>query len=206
MSAAAMAEVDEELEVNWFAVMAEAETARVNDIDGSGELAIGREFIAQFHLRSQGFRTFLPYEMIRYHYKVPSRNEKRSRWVRRPYFPRYLFVRIGGGQSVYAVNETFGIATVVYHGIEPLRVPAAVIEELQERADIKGCIGRRDITQRIPFKSAQRVHFTAESPLAWLIEAVVEVDNGREIDIWVNQLLGERRRVSVKPEHLKPVE
>lgn len=202
--ALAMTETEPVPEYSWYVVMVQAETARYVD-EETEDVAIGREFIAEHHLRLAGFLTFLPFLKVRKRYKIPSRDEWKVLWVRRAYFPRYLFVRVPASRGLYEVNNAFGVATVVHHGSEPLRVPEAVIDELKRRADNRGEIDKVDTTKRPRFKEGEVVIFNDNSPFQGLV-ATVSVDTGSNVRIWIAELLGKKREVSANPEHLRSVE
>lgn len=153
---------------------------------------------ADCNLRRQGYWTFYPFHRIRRRRKRPNTNVYTVEWVERPYFSRYVFVALRHDQeSLYGVNETDGVSTVVYCGPDPLVIPHSVMDELMDRADDKGLIGVLDNASRPKLKPGQMVTFKDNSPLAGLV-AQVAVDAGREIRVWLD-VLGGRRRISVTP-------
>lgn len=80
------------------------------------------------HLRRQGYQAYLP----RYH--KWRRHARRREFVRRPLFPRYLFVALDLLQSRWRpVLSTVGVCEMVRHGDSPAPVPSGLVEALQER-------------------------------------------------------------------------
>ncbi|HEX9743402.1 MAG TPA: transcription termination/antitermination NusG family protein [Nitrospiraceae bacterium] len=156
------------------------------------------EFIADENLRRLGYMTWLPHERIRRRRKLPNVDRFRIDWVNEPHFPRYLFVALRKPtESLYQVNETDGIATVVYCGPDPLPVPHRVMDELMARADEDGLVGVVDRTARNKFAPGAVVRFVEESPLRGLL-AAVDIDTGPNVRVWVS-LLGKKQSVSVAP-------
>jgi transcriptional antiterminator RfaH len=156
------------------------------------------EFTADRNLRRQGLHTWLPFQRIRRKRKLPNRPGFRLDWVEEPYFPRYLFVALRKPtESVYQINETDGIATVVYQGGEPLPIPHGVIDELMGRANGDGLVGVVDPTKRKRFAPGDHVRFVDDSPFAGLL-ALVNIDKGPNIRLWVD-VLGKKHAISVPP-------
>ena len=51
--------------------------------------------------------------------------------IRKPLFPSYLFTSFDPKASMRAVNYAQGVSYIVRHGIEPVEVPASIIQELE---------------------------------------------------------------------------
>lgn len=119
---------------------------------------------------------------------MPNRDAFNVETVEQPYFPRYMFVALRrDADNLYDVNETDGVATVVYCGDEPLPIPNDVMDELMERAETTGCMRHIDHVSRKRFPQGQRVEFMEGSPLAGFV-ATVGVDNGTKVRIWLDEL------------------
>ncbi len=160
------------------------------------------EQVADANLRQQGYRTFYPFERVRQRRKIPNREQFLIEWVNKPYFPRYLFVALRKPtESIYAVNQTDGVSTVVYCGDEPLPIPHEVMDELMSRADVKGTVREIDTLARKKFTKGEQVKFVEESPFAGFI-AVVSLDSGKAVRVWI-ETLGRMSEVSVPPELLE---
>lgn len=162
------------------------------------------EFLAAKNLHRQDLITFLPFEWVQKKRKLPNRNGFKLEWVREAFFPGYLFVGLDKpNHSVYQINETDGVSTVVYQGAEPLPIPHKVMMDLMCRADETGLVARRQIEQRKAFEAGQRVKFVDESPFAPLF-AVVSIDKDTRVEVLL-EILGKTRPVSVSPDLLRAV-
>src|SRR5215831_10830985 len=76
---------------------------------------------AEFHLNAQGFVTFLP------QIEKTIRHARRLATVRRPLFPRYLFVRFDVTQDRWlSVNGTIGVGRLVMQDGRPVAVPIGI--------------------------------------------------------------------------------
>lgn len=171
--------------IKWLAVMCEPR----------------QEFFANQRLRRQGYWTFLPFERLRRKRKLPNRPGFKVEVVETPYFPGYLFTAIRKPtESVYAINETDGVSTVVYCGSEPLPIPHAVMDELMARADNAGCVGAVDKVSRKRFQPGDAVRFVASSSFAGLV-AQIEQDAGSKTRVWLESF---KNPVEVDPAILEP--
>ena len=152
-----------------------------------------QEGLADTNLRAQGYLTFYPFERVRRRRRITGTTRFAIQWVEVAHFPRYLFVALRkDGESLYAVNETLGVATVVYAGGEPLEVPHDVMDELTARLGLDGDAGT------VKYAPGQEVRFVEESPLAGLVAAVA-VDKGKAVRLWID-VLGQKRGLTVDPE------
>ena len=90
---------------------------------------------ADLNLRRQGFATYLP------RYARRRRHARRQEVVKRPLFPRYLFVALDLAHDRWrAVHSTFGVNRLVLAGEEPLPVPDDVIDAIRAREDNDGVV------------------------------------------------------------------
>ena len=168
--------------IRWYAVMCQPRM----------------EFGADEKLRRQGYMTWLPHERVRKRRKIPGTDRFRIEWVNEPHFPRYLFAAVRKPtESVYQINETDGVATVIYFSGEPLPIPHRVMNELMTRANNDGLIGTVDRTARQRFEPQQEVKFIDESPFRDFV-AVVDIDTGPNVRVWI-EMLGKKRSIPVPP-------
>lgn len=80
------------------------------------------------HLARQGFRAYLP------RCEKRRRHAGRVETVRRPLFPRYLFVSLDVLHEPWRqILSTIGVSDLVRHGDRPLALPAGVVEEIEQR-------------------------------------------------------------------------
>jgi transcriptional antiterminator RfaH len=93
------------------------------------------EVRADLNLRRQGFATYLP------RYARRRSHARRQEVVKRPLFPRYLFVGIDLARDRWrAIHSTFGVNRLVLAGEEPLPVPEGVIDDIRAREDSDGLV------------------------------------------------------------------
>ena len=107
------------------------------------------EHKALFHLRRQGFETYLPQFLRRISHA------RRISWQPRPLFPSYLFVAMSETQNRWrAINSTIGISHLICDDRGPIPIPSGIIENLRDTEDERGLVltGRR-----IPFKKGAPV-------------------------------------------------
>ena len=89
-----------------------------------------KERTASERMRAQGFRTFLPLQ------DRTIRHARRILTVRRPIFPRYLFVRFDPGATQWrSINGTIGVDRLIMRGTMPEAVRDGVVETLLASAD-----------------------------------------------------------------------
>ena len=93
------------------------------------------EVRADLNLRRQGFATYLP------RYARQRSHARRREVVKRPLFPRYLFVGLDLARDRWrAIHSTFGVNRLVLAGEEPLPLPESVIDEIRAREDGEGLV------------------------------------------------------------------
>jgi transcriptional antiterminator RfaH len=80
---------------------------------------------AEVHLRSQGFRTYLP------QINRTIRHARRFRNVQAALFPRYMFLILDLSRDRWlSVRSTIGVSTLFTCEDRPIPVPAGVVEDL----------------------------------------------------------------------------
>jgi transcriptional antiterminator RfaH len=85
---------------------------------------------AEWHLRAQGFRTYLP------QIRKTIRHARQFRTVQTPLFPRYLFVILDLGRDRWlSVRSTVGVSLLFVQDGRPVPVPVGIVESLIERSD-----------------------------------------------------------------------
>lgn len=152
---------------------------------------VRQEQIALENLSRQGYRCFCP--RIR---------EWRKRCGKRylskeAFFPGYLFVRLDLGNTDAApIRSTHGVSGLVRFGYHLQPVPEAVVETLQQHADVEGVIS----VEPVGFKPGQQVRIE-EGPFEGLT-AIFQAKKGEERAILLLGLLGSQRRVEVSSSSL----
>ena len=114
---------------------------------------VQKEWVARDHLDRQRFASYLPV----YHKAI--RHARNVREVKRPLFPRYLFVRVAlEGRAHHPVRSTIGVKGLVCHGDVPIPVPAELIDFLKSKEDAHGAIV---LGSAMVFKKGDRVRITS---------------------------------------------
>jgi len=110
-----------------------AETPRVPEGKGRWFLVHThprREGKAEFHLRAQGFTTYLP------QFRRTIRHARQLRTILAPLFPRYLFLILDLERDRWlSVRSTVGVSSLVTCEGRPIPVPIGVVEALIERSE-----------------------------------------------------------------------
>ena len=93
------------------------------------------EWKAVGHLRRQGFEAYLPL------CRAIRRHARRKEVVRRPLFPRYVFVGFDLAADRWrAVNGTVGVSRLVSRGERPAPLPDDVVAALRAGEDAEGLV------------------------------------------------------------------
>lgn len=94
-----------------------------------------REAVAEYHIRAQGFRSFLP------RFRKTIRHARKLRHVMAPVFPGYMFVILDVRRDRWrSINGTFGVARLITAVDRPMAVPAGIVEALQSSLDMSGSV------------------------------------------------------------------
>ena len=117
-----------------------------------------------------------------------------------PLFPRYLFIRLGQGDSAPSwtpIRSTKGVSRLVSFGVEPARVADSLVEALRaQEASVQA------VPERL-FKPGERVRLT-EAPFAG-IECIYQMAEGERRVMVLIELLSKQVRVRVAPANLRKV-
>jgi transcriptional antiterminator RfaH len=115
-----------------------------------------------------------------------------------PLFPRYLFIRLGQGDSAKSwapIRSTKGVSRLVSFGNEPARVDDGLIHLLQtQEASVQ--------TEPVRlFKPGELVRLT-EGPFGG-IEGIFQMTDGERRVVVLIELLSKQVRVSIAPSALR---
>jgi len=148
---------------------------------------IRSEIKAAFHLKRQGFETYIP------QYLKLRRHARKRDIVKSPLFPRYIFVTFDINREHWrAINSTIGINQIICQGDKPAVLEDDVINEIRAREDEKGNIR---INKLIPFSPGQTIQII-KGALADQI-GIFECTTGEErVKILLN-LLGRSMKVEM---------
>ena len=147
---------------------------------------------AMFNLHRQGFEAYLP--------KVSAtrRHARRVEKVRRPLFPRYLFIRMDlSAERWRAVHSTIGVTHLICNGDTPMPMPPQVIDEIRARETGDGVVNLFDEKR---FRCGDAVRVT-DGPLldhTGLFECI----DGRERVIILLNILGRESKVGLPQEYV----
>jgi transcriptional antiterminator RfaH len=146
-----------------------------------------QEQIAKENLERQGFRCFLPMAINPY-----QRRSKQSPRTE-PLFPRYLFINaIPDQQSLGSVRSTIGVSNLVRFGLEFIRVPDFIINNIKKRCNPEtGLVELKPVPVRI----GDKVN-VFDGPFAG-IEGVFRERKGKDRAVILMNLLGTNSIVEV---------
>lgn len=116
-----------------------------------------------------------------------------------PLFPRYLFIRLGQGDSAKSwspIRSTRGVSRLVSFGGEPARVDDGLIELLRHKASTEGEPVRL-------FQPGERVRLT-EPPFAG-VEGIYQMADGDRRVMVLIEILSKPVKVQVSPVGLRKV-
>lgn len=153
-----------------------------------------QEGVAQANLERQGYLVYLP--------RVRQRRRRagRSADVVEPLFPRYLFIQLSQHTDNWGpIRSTLGVASLVRFGGEPAVVPEGLIGALQAREDGTGL----QTLDAPDFVVGQTVRIQAGAMEGY--EGIFLARTSRDRVALLLEVLGQRVRVSVRPEDLEPL-
>lgn len=153
-----------------------------------------QEFCAYENLGRQGYECYLP--------TLPAEKLRQGllRVVSEPLFPRYLFIRLGQGNSAKSwmpIRSTKGVSRLVSFGAEPVRVDDGLIEALRTQEAFA------QAEPKCLFKRGERVRLT-QAPFAG-IEGVYQMTNGELRAIVLIEILCKPLAVCIAPAGLRKV-
>ena len=131
-----------------------------------------QECRAEFQLRAQEYRVFLP------SFAKTVRHARKLRVVRAPVFSGYLFVILDLGRDQWrAINGTFGVARIVTVEDRPVPVPPGLVEAMLDRTDAEG-----ETHLTYSFSPGQSVRVVA-GPFAQLVGTLERLDAGGRVRV-----------------------
>lgn len=145
------------------------------------------EQAALANLLCQGFRAYLPQHLRQ------RRHARKLTQVRRPLFPRYLFVRINIERERWrAIQSTIGVSHLVGTGETPLPVPNGIVEEITARENADGLI---EIERERKFRPGDRLQILSGA-LMDKIGLFAAMDDAERVVLLLD-LLGRQVRVKM---------
>ena len=145
---------------------------------------------AKSNLERQNFEVYLPkYQKFRRHARRVDR-------VRRPLFPRYLFVRFDPDRSRWrAISGTVGVTHLVSHGEQPTAVPDKIVDAIKARHNDSGLVV---LNSPQAFRPGQKLEIV-DGPLAWHSAVFERLDDNERVVVLL-ELLGRQVNVTVSTE------
>lgn len=151
-----------------------------------------QEKCALQNLEQQGYQCYLPTLLA-------ERLRQGSLTVRdEPLFPRYLFIRLGQGQTAQSwapIRSTRGVSRLVSFGVEPAKVDDRLIEILRTRE-----AAAQAEPERL-FKSGERVKLTDCAFVG--LEAIYQMADGDQRVIVLIELMNQSVAMRVAPASLQ---
>lgn len=94
-----------------------------------------KETVAQQQLMQQNFEVYLPC------FAKKVTHARKTRTIKKPLFPRYLFLHINNNQSWRCINSTRGIQYLLLNtNLTPKTIPALFLKSLKQQEDDDGLI------------------------------------------------------------------
>ncbi len=151
-----------------------------------------QEVCALDNLQRQGYQCYLP--------TVPSEKLRQGALTlaHEPLFPRYLFIRLGLGDSAKSwapIRSTKGVSRLVSFGTEPARVDDGLVELLRTHEALA------QVEPVRLFKHGERVRLT-EAPFAG-IEGIYQMAEGERRVMVLIEILSKPVAVHVAPASLR---
>lgn len=115
-----------------------------------------------------------------------------------PLFPRYLFIRLGLGNSAQSwapIRSTKGVSRLVRFGTEPTKVPDSLIEALHAQE------ASRQVEPERLFKRGERVQLI-DAPFAG-VEGIYQMADGERRVMVLIELLSRQVQVRISPASLR---
>lgn len=145
------------------------------------------------HLTNQGFDAWLP------EFHKRRRHARRTEWVRRPLFPRYVFVHLDlDAERWRSVLGTVGIQALIGGADRPTPIADAVIEAIRARVDQDGLVR---INPADTLKAGEVVRI-ADGPFADLEGIFLDMADNERVAILLS-LLGRNVKVTVSADQVE---
>lgn len=137
------------------------------------------EVRAATNLLQQGYVTYLPLHLKK------RRHARRIDLVKRPLFPRYLFVQLDPEfDRWHTINSTFGVSHLVTNGCVPVALPEGVVEDIQGHETDDGVIV---LGSRNQFSPGQRLEII-DGPMAEYSGAFSRMSDQGRVEILLDLL------------------
>lgn len=140
------------------------------------------ESLASENLERQGFEVCFP------RYLKRRSHARRIDFIPAPLFPRYLFISFDIKETGWrVVRSTRGVVDLVRNGLDPVKVPSEIVEEIRARQGIDGLV---EISRRLKLSRGARIRIDA-GPFAEY-EAIFEAQRDNDRVVALLSLLGRK--------------
>lgn len=137
---------------------------------------------AQDALVRDGYAPFVPSRA------VTVRRADRKMIVRRPLFPRYIFVGLDASQSWYPILSTLGVQGLITNDQKPVIIPKWIMRQLVEADAAQAFDGPRQV-----FDDRQRVKIVS-GHLEGFVGEIMRAPEGRRITVLI-ELFGKKQKL-----------
>jgi transcription antitermination factor NusG len=156
------------------------------------------------HLQAKGYKVFYPHVA-----DWVEQSKRKARFVRLAYLSRYLFVCFTPErahlESAYDVNETFGVSTIVYSGVDEhgdrmaLPIPNEVMEQIMGLTDPCGQIHVTKKQRGNMIRVGDMVRFTDKNPLYGFLATVeLVLKEGKELRVRLEKAIAGQTTMTVE--------
>ena len=152
-----------------------------------------RESFAAQNLSRQGYENYCPT------FDGVVRHARTVRRVRRPLFPRYIFVALDLSKDHWrSILGTYGVTTMLLDGDRPRQAPAGLVAQLK-RAELAGSI----LVEPDRLKVGDDVRFLT-GPFAEVVGRLVGLSDGERVRVLLD-VMGAERVIDVSARQLVQV-
>jgi transcriptional antiterminator RfaH len=146
--------------------------------------------VADRNLKRQGFKTFLPLQLI------TRRHNDRFVSESRPLFPGYMFIRLEPETSPWRkVNSTYGVSRIVSFRDTPSPVPDGLVAALLARCDSDG-----RVQSATGMSTGDRVT-VIDGPFAEFVGTIETIDAEKRVWLLLD-FMGQSTRIQVHPNQI----
>lgn len=147
------------------------------------------------NLARQGYEPYLPRILKR------RRHARRVDMVKRPLFPRYLFVHMDTArQRWYPILSTFGVTSIIRNGVDPAPVPDGVVEAIRQHEEAGTLVEKPAVLNLSPGAPVE----VREGPFADLCGEFLRLSDKERVVVLLD-LLGRKVRATVSAHAVAPV-
>ena len=152
-----------------------------------------QEVVACANLERQGYVTYLP--------QLKCTRRRRGKWqsVTEPFFPRYLFIQLTGGEDDFSpIRSTIGVIKLLRFGEHPASISDDAIKTIKQQ---EYYAEQEQVQGQFPWKPGDRLDVT-DGPFAGL-SGIFEKQKNERVVILLD-LLGRYNRILIESDKVVP--